>query len=73
MVERWKYKNLVIYCEMNVHVFGATSPECSNYALKKTLLDYEEVWGSKASGTLHQNFYVDGMLKSLKFEEETHT
>ena len=57
---------------MNVHVFGATSsPGCSNYALKKKSLDYQEVWGSKASDTLRCNFYVDDMLKSLKFKEET--
>ena len=54
-----------------MYVFGATSSHrCSNYALKKTPLDYKEVWGSKASDTLRCNFYVDDMLKSIKFEEE---
>ena len=54
-----------------MHIFnGTSSPRCSNYALKKTSLDYKDVWGSKASDTLRQNFYVDDMLKSLKFEEE---
>ena len=54
-----------------MYIFGATSsPRCSNYALKKTPLDYKEVWGSKASDTLHCNFYDDDTLKSLKFEEE---
>ena len=42
----------------------------SNYALKKTPLDCKDVWGSKVSDTLRRNFYVDSMLKSLKFEEE---
>ena len=66
-----KYENSVTDCEMNVHVFGATSSlECSNYPLKKTSLDYKYVWESKASDTLRQIFYVDDMLKSLKFEEE---
>ena len=56
---------------MNVYVFGATSsPGCSNYALKKTSLDYKEVCGSKAPETLRQNFHVDDMLKSVKSEEE---
>ena len=66
-----KYENPVIDCEMNVHVFRATSsPGCSNYALKKTSLDYKEVCGSKASETLDRNLYVDDMLKSAKSEEE---
>ena len=65
-----KYENPVIDCEINVHVFGATSsPECTNYALKKTSLDYKEDCGSNASDTLCQNFYVDDMLKSSKEEE----
>ena len=56
-----KYEYSVIDGEMNVHVFGATSsPGCSNYALIK----------SKSSEILHQNFYVDDMLKSVKSEEE---
>ena len=66
-----KYKNLVIDCEMNLHVFGATSwLGCSNYDLKKISLNYKEFCGSKASETLHQNFYVDDKLKSVKPEEE---
>ena len=67
-----KNENQVIDCEMNVHVFGATSsPGCSNYPLKKASLDYKEVCGSKVSETLSQNFHVDDMLKSVKSEEET--
>ena len=51
-----KCKNPVIDCEINVHVFGATSsPGCSHYALKKRSLDYKDVRGSKASETLHRN------------------
>ena len=42
----------------------------SNYALKKTPLDCKDVWGSKVSDTVRRNFYVNGMLRSLKFEEE---
>ena len=56
---------------MKVHVFGArSSPGGSNYALKKTSLEFKEDWGSKGSDTLRRNIYVDDMLKSLQFEEE---
>ena len=52
---------------MDIHVFGAaSSPGCSNYPLKKTSLDYKEVWGSKASDTLHWNFYVAELVKDMK-------
>ena len=71
MVERWKLNNPIVDCQMNVHVFGATSsPGCSNYALKKTSVDYKHVYGSEASNTLQQNFYIDNLLKSVKIEEE---
>ena len=54
-----------------MYVFGATSSHrCSNYVLKKTLLNYKKVCGGKDSDTLRCNFYVDDKLKSLKFEEE---
>ena len=70
----WKdgnYKNPVTDCEMNVHVFGATSsPGCSNYALKKTSVEYKEQYGEEASKTLRRNFYVDDLLKSVRTEEE---
>ena len=70
----WKdgnYDNPIIDCQMNVHVFGATSsPGCSNYALKRTSIDYKDVYGFQASETLQQNFYVDDLLKSVKSEEQ---
>ena len=60
-------KNPVTDCEMNVHVFGATSsPGCSNYALKKTSVEYKEQYGEEASKTLRRNFYVDDLLKSVR-------
>ena len=70
----WKdgnYNNPIIDCQMNVHVFGATSSlGCSNYALKKTSTDYKDVDGFQASETLQRNFYVDDLLKSVKSEEQ---
>ena len=52
----WKdgnYGNPIIDCQMNVHVFSATSsPGCSNYALKKTSTDSRDVYGFQASETL---------------------
>ena len=55
---------------MNVHVFGgASSPSCSNYALRKTAADNENKYRSEVAETLRNNFYVDGMLKSVSNEE----
>lgn len=54
-----------------MHVFGATSlPGCSNYALKRTSLDYKETCGSKVSDTSSRTFYFDDLLKSIKSEKE---
>ena len=51
--------------EMCVHLFGSkSSPSCSNYALKRTSVDYEIDFGEDAAKTLQRNFYVDDMLKS---------
>ena len=51
--------------EMCVHLFGdKSSPTCSNYALKRTSVDYQIDFGEDAAKTLRKNFYVDDMLKS---------
>ena len=50
--------------QMCLHVFrAASSPNCCNYALKKTAVDKIVQFGSEATRTLMSNFYVD-MLKS---------
>ena len=55
---------------MNVHVIGgASSPSCSNYALRKTATDNENKYGSEVAETLRNNFYVDDTLKSVSNEE----
>ena len=51
--------------EMCFHLFGGkSSPSCSNYALKKTSVDYEIHFGEDAAKTPQRDFYVDNMLKS---------
>ena len=51
---------------MTVHLFGgASSPGCSNFALKRTADDHEEEFGTDIADTLRHNFYVDDMLKSV--------
>ena len=47
--------------EMCVHLFGGkASLNCSNYALKRTSVDF----GEKAAKTLRKSFYIDDVLKS---------
>ena len=55
---------------MAVHLFGAaSSPGCSNYALKRTADDHEAEFGNEAADTLRRNFYVDDVLKSVRTDE----
>ena len=52
---------------MNVHVFGGTSsPSCSNYALRRTLMDYEQKYGKEVADTLRGDFYADDLLRSVQ-------
>ena len=56
---------------MCVHVFGGTSsPSCSNYALKKAVVDGKPKFGKEAAETLQNNFYVDDLLKSADDENK---
>ena len=56
---------------MTVHLFGAaSSPECSNFALKTTADDNERSLGSAPAEFLRRDFYVDDGLKSLPSVEE---
>ena len=57
--------------EMRARVFGASSsPGCSNYALKRTSIDYCKEFGEDVSSTLKKNFYVDDLLKSVRSVSE---
>ena len=52
---------------MCAHVFGGTSSAaCSNYALCRTAMENEAVFGEAAANALHDNFYVDDLLKSIE-------
>ena len=56
---------------MTVHLFGAaSSPGCSNFALKATDDDNEAAVGSAAADFLRREFYVDDGLKSVASVEE---
>ena len=56
---------------MCVHVFGATSsPGYSNFALRRTADDYQELHGIETANTLRENFYVDDLLKSSIIHED---
>ena len=56
---------------MTVHLFGAaSSPGCSNFALKTTADDNERSLGSAPAEFVRHDFYVDDRLKSLTSVEE---
>ncbi|XP_067023847.1 uncharacterized protein [Acropora muricata] len=56
---------------MTVHLSGAaSSPGCSNFALKTTAEDNERSLGSAPAEFLRRDFYVDDGLKSLPSVEE---
>ncbi|XP_041470023.1 uncharacterized protein LOC121419633 [Lytechinus variegatus] len=58
-------------CQMNVHLFGATSsPGCSNFALKQIAKDYADEFVHDASDFIQNDFYVDDGLKSVSTEDE---
>ena len=51
---------------MCAHVFGATSSaSCSNYALGRTAMKNEAVFGESVANALHHNFYLDDLLNSI--------
>ena len=54
--------------EMNVHVVGGTSSRsCSNYTVKKTVLDNKSNYYPDVVLTLKRNFYVDNLLKCVQY------
>ncbi|XP_071842702.1 uncharacterized protein [Apostichopus japonicus] len=56
--------------KMMVHLFGAVSPSCANYALHKTADDFGDGFDKRTVEAVKENFYVDDMLKSVGTEEE---
>ena len=71
----WKNGNILdesIVYKMCVHVLGGVSSgACSNYALKRTAIENEHIYGNKAAEILKNNFYVKNLLKSVEYEENT--
>ena len=56
---------------MTVHLFGAaSSPGCSNFALKTAAEDNEESLGNAAADFPRRDFYVDDGLKSVSSVDE---
>ena len=56
--------------EMCVHLVRAvSSPNISNYALKRTAVENSSSYGVDALETALKNFYVDYLLKSVESEE----
>ena len=52
---------------MCAHIFGATlSASCLNYALCRTAVENEAVFGEAAVNAHHHNFYVDNLLQSIE-------
>ena len=45
---------------------GATSPSCSNFALRKTASDKRDEYLSYVTRILETSFYVDDILKSFQ-------
>ena len=57
--------------EMQVHLFGgASSPSCSNFALKRTAEDNKTDFDQQTIETVKKNFYVDDCLKSVSSDDE---
>ena len=51
---------------MLVHIFGATStPCCANRALRQTANDNKGRYDADVIKTVHRNFYVDDVRKSV--------
>ena len=57
--------------QMVVHLFSAaSSPSCSNFALRKTAEDNSQYFPEAVLSTVKNNFYVDDCLKALPSVEE---
>ena len=57
--------------DMKVHLFGgASSPSCSNFALKRTAEDNKTEFDPQTVETVKKNFYVDDCLKSVRSDDD---
>lgn len=57
-------KNPVAHQKL-VHLFGATSPCCESFALRKAAKDFGSDFDAQTVDTVNHNFYVDDCLKSV--------
>ena len=56
--------------QMLVHLFGGIwSPCCASYALRKTAVNNADRYGLEVTETVRRNFYVDDLLKSMKYAQ----
>ena len=73
----WKDSDLfkeVKNYQMCSHICGgASSPSCSNYGLRRTVINNKESFGNKKANILIKTFCVDDLLKSLANAEEATT
>ena len=65
-------KDIIDY-EMTAVSGRSSPPSCSNFALRKTAMDSEELYGKDVATIFERNFYVDDMLKSFSTAEEAIT
>ena len=64
----------IINYRMTAHVFGrSSSPSCSYFALRKTVMDDEELYGKDVATILERNFCINDMLKSFPTAKEAIT
>ena len=57
--------------QMLVHLFGGRwSPSVSIFALRKTADDNKDWFDAETVKTVHRNFYIDDLLKSVKTAED---
>ena len=57
--------------QMTVHLFGgASSPSCTNFALKRTAEHHSADFDTETVETVKRNLYVDDCLKSVSSEDK---
>lgn len=57
--------------QMTVHLFGgASSPSCTNFALKRTVEHHSADFDTETVETVKRNLYVDDCLKSVSSEDK---
>lgn len=55
---------------MIVHLFGATSSSCANFAVRRCAEDNKDFFSQQVFKTIMYNFYVDDCFASVASEQE---